>query len=77
MDDDIATDSGTVDECIWSVANTGVYSFMLFDLVNDPYETTNLYDTNDDDIAAAKVFCIIFQYLEIEIHFVLWHFVLS
>jgi arylsulfatase A-like enzyme len=27
----------------------------LFDLINDPYETTNLIDATDDDIVAAKV----------------------
>ena len=32
-------------------ALTGNYSFFLFDLKSDPYETTNLYYSSDDDTA--------------------------
>ena len=39
-------------------ALTGNYTYFLFDLESDPYETTNLYYSSDDDAQNATVsFC--------------------
>jgi arylsulfatase A-like enzyme len=57
------TDSDLVDNddvmepgsCGQSGASTGTFTKWLFDLENDPYETTNLFDNDDDDdIASVK-----------------------
>ena len=34
-------------------------------MINDPYETTNLYDSDDDDIAAVKVQAVQTCYLPV------------
>jgi arylsulfatase A-like enzyme len=34
--------------CTQEAAQTGTFTYYLFDLVNDPYETTNLYDSSDE-----------------------------
>jgi hypothetical protein len=40
--------------CSQSGSQNGEFSYFLFDLINDPYETTNLYDSDDTDAADAK-----------------------
>lgn len=40
-------------------ANTGEYFLGLFDLINDPYETTNIYGSDDAEILAVKVSCFL------------------
>ena len=32
----------------------GNFTYALFDLVNDPYETTNLYDSEDEAVSAGN-----------------------
>jgi arylsulfatase A-like enzyme len=50
-DDDISSMGG----CSQSGASSGTFTYYLFDLEHDPYETTNLYYTDDDDdISTAK-----------------------
>jgi arylsulfatase A-like enzyme len=50
-DDDNLGEHSCCPSCSWS----GTYTYYLFDLTNDPYETTNLYDSDDDDdVSTAK-----------------------
>eukprot|EP01035_Chromulina_nebulosa_P019029 gene19029-24849_t len=37
-----------------SSLDDGSFQYYLFDLIDDPYETTNLYDSTDSDIIAVK-----------------------
>ena len=48
--------------CSQTLAATGQFTYFLFDLVNDPYETTNLYDDGSDETEAAKT--ELYAYLE-------------
>jgi arylsulfatase A-like enzyme len=41
-------------ECKSLTASVGAFTYGLYDLINDPYETTNLYDVNTDDLVAVK-----------------------
>ena len=41
--------------CSQALASTGEFTYYLFDLVADPYETTNLYHEDGSDYHAAKV----------------------
>jgi hypothetical protein len=43
-----------VEDCKQEDIYSGQYVKYLFDLVNDPYETTNLYDSTDDDVMTHK-----------------------
>jgi len=47
-DDDLLTQGGCAQEVAWK---TGQFTKFLFDLENDPTETTNLYNKNADMIA--------------------------
>ena len=48
--------------CSQTLAANGIFTYFLFDLENDPYETTNLYDDESDEIEAAKT--ELYAYLE-------------
>lgn len=51
-------DDFNLDQRPCSQMNTGsTFEHMLFDLENDPYETTNLY--YDDSYAAVRVQCLL------------------
>ena len=40
--------------CTQEVSQSGTFTYYLFDLKNDPYETTNLYSSDDKDITSVK-----------------------
>lgn len=48
-------DSLAEGSCSQASAMTGEYTYYLFDLVNDPYETTNLYHEDGTDYHSAKI----------------------
>lgn len=48
-DDDLASDNRCAQQFL-----TGDFSYWLFDLENDPYETTNLYDSEEFEHLTAK-----------------------
>ena len=48
--------------CSQTLAASGIFTYFLFDLENDPYETTNLYDDGSDETEAAKT--ELYAYLE-------------
>jgi arylsulfatase A-like enzyme len=51
-DDDVLNSGGS---CTQQGSFTGTFTKWLFDLENDPYETTNLFDNDDDDdISSVK-----------------------
>jgi arylsulfatase A-like enzyme len=50
-DDDVLDEIGT---CSQSNSMNGVYTYYLFDLVNDPNETINLYESSTASVEAAK-----------------------
>jgi arylsulfatase A-like enzyme len=41
-------------ECKSVTSFNGEFTYALYDLVNDPYETNNLYDSTDEEIVTAK-----------------------
>ena len=48
--------------CSQTLAANGIFTYFLFDLENDPYETTNLYDDDSDEVETAKT--ELYLYLE-------------
>ena len=51
VDDDLSAEI----RCAPQIAlNDGEFKYFLFDLINDPYETVNLYDSNDVMIKSVK-----------------------
>ena len=53
-DDDLLTQGGCAQEVAWK---TGQFTKFLFDLENDPTETTNLYNKDADMIAVQVAMC--------------------
>jgi hypothetical protein len=51
IENDDSLSEGT---CNTMLASNGVFTYFLFDLENDPYETENLYNSTSDDIEAVK-----------------------
>ena len=49
-DDDLDSD----DRCAQQFANGGDFTYFLYDLTNDPHETTNLYDSEESIYTMAK-----------------------
>jgi len=61
-DDAISTET----RCAASSNNDGTFTYWLFDLTTDPYETTNLYDSLEDEHVTAKeeLYKLYYQYIE-------------
>lgn len=55
-DEVLADDDSIFDlsDCKQDETFYGEFSYMLFDLINDPYESTNIYSSTDQDVVAAK-----------------------
>jgi arylsulfatase A-like enzyme len=61
VNDDVVNDDDAelsiITDCKQVDAYDGAYQMELFDLDSDPYETKNLYYSEDDDIIAIRVSC--------------------
>eukprot|EP01035_Chromulina_nebulosa_P017410 gene17410-22959_t len=47
-------DYSVVNSCSQTAISTGTFTYYLFDLINDPYETTNLYESTDTYVVGNK-----------------------